>query len=67
MGKTMKLHPVTVMVGLLIFEHYFGIIGMILATPIISICKLLIEFTNERYHFMDVITHNNHEKTAIKE
>ncbi len=67
MGKTMKLHPVTVMVGLLIFEHYFGIIGMILATPIISICKLLIEFANERYHFMDVITHNNHEKTAIKE
>lgn len=67
MGKTMKLHPVTVMVGLLIFEYYFGIIGMILATPIISICKLLIEFIDERYHFMDVITNNNHEKTMIKE
>lgn len=67
MGKTMKLHPVTVMVGLLIFEYYFGIIGMILATPIISICKLLVEFADERYHFMDVITNNNHEKTMIKE
>ena len=67
MGKTMKLHPVTVMVGLLIFEHYFGIIGMIFATPIISICKLLIEFANEKYHFVEVITHNNHEKTEIKE
>ena len=29
----MKLHPVTIMIGLLVFEHFFGILGMILATP----------------------------------
>ena len=28
MGKTMKLHPVTIMIGLLIFGHFFGILGM---------------------------------------
>ena len=30
MGHAMKLHPVTIMLGLLIFGHFFGIIGMIL-------------------------------------
>ena len=28
MGKTMRLHPVTILIGLLIFEYFFGIIGM---------------------------------------
>lgn len=56
MGKTMKLHPVTVMIGLLIFQYYFGIIGMILATPIISILKLLFEFFDEKYHFVAKVT-----------
>lgn len=42
MGKTMKLHPVTIMLGLLIFQHFFGIIGMILATPLISGCKIIL-------------------------
>ena len=46
MGKTMKLHPVTIMIGLLLFEHFFGIIGMILATPIISVLKVLLDSTN---------------------
>ena len=34
MSKTTKLHPVTIMLGLLIFGHFFGIIGMVLSTPI---------------------------------
>lgn len=55
MGKTMKLHPVTIMIGLLLFGHYFGIIGMILATPIISTVKLLFQFFDEKYGFMDRI------------
>ena len=36
----MKLHPVTIMVGLLIFEHFFGILGMVLATPVIACLKV---------------------------
>ena len=35
----MKLHPVTIMLGLLIFQHFFGIIGMIVATPVIAAVK----------------------------
>ncbi len=56
MGKTMKLHPVTIMIGLLLFGHYFGIIGMILATPVISTAKLIFQFLDEKFGFMDRIT-----------
>ena len=48
MGHTMKLHPVTIMVSLLVFEHFFGIIGMILATPIVATLKVIITFINEK-------------------
>ena len=58
MGKTMKLHPVTIMIGLLIFAHFFGIIGMILATPIISILKTILQFLNEKFSIMERITDN---------
>jgi len=49
MSKAMKLHPVTILIGLLIFEHFFGIIGMIVATPIIATFKTLFLFFNEKY------------------
>lgn len=58
MGKTMKLHPVTIMLGLLLFGHFFGILGMILATPIISIFKTIFQFFNEKYSIMERITDN---------
>lgn len=53
MSKTMKLHPVTVMLGLLIFGHFFGILGMILATPTISCCKVIWKFFEEKFEIMD--------------
>ena len=48
MGHTMKLHPVTIMIGLLIFQHFFGIIGMIVATPVIAALKIILTFINEK-------------------
>ncbi len=49
MSKTMKLHPVTIMIGLLIFNNFFGIIGMILATPCIALLKVIWEFIRDKY------------------
>ena len=59
MSKTTKLHPVTIIVGLLIFEHFFGIIGMILATPCIALVKVVWRFFKEKYnlfHDNDMVT-----------
>ena len=50
MSKTTKLHPVTIIVGLLIFGHFFGIVGMLLSTPIISVGKVVIEFIDSKIH-----------------
>ena len=49
MSKTMKLHPVTIIIVLLVFEHFWGILGMILATPIIATIKVIFEYFNEKY------------------
>ncbi len=56
MGKTMKLHPVTIMIGLLVFGSFFGIIGMIIATPVISIIKTIVLFFDEKFSLKERIT-----------
>lgn len=55
MSKTMKLHPVTIMLGLLIFGHFFGILGMVLSTPVISCAKIIIMYFNEKYQLLNMI------------
>ena len=54
-GKATDIHPVTIVISLLIFEHFFGIIGMILATPIVGAIKIIFNFFNEKYSFIDKI------------
>lgn len=53
MSKSARLHPVTVIIGLLIFGHFFGIIGMAISTPVIGACKALFLFFDEKYHILD--------------
>ena len=53
MSKTMKLHPVTIMLGLLIFGYFFGIVGMILATPTIALCKVVYRFFAKKYNWFN--------------
>ena len=59
MGHTMKLHPVTIMLGLLIFQHFFGIIGMIVATPVIAAGKVIFTYIDEKINIIGKITGEN--------
>lgn len=52
MSKTTKLHPVTIMIGLLIFGHFWGIIGMFISTPIIASLKAIYVYLDDKYNFM---------------
>ncbi len=54
-GKATDIHPITIVIGLLVFQHYFGIVGMIVATPIIGAIKILFNFFNEKYEIIDKI------------
>lgn len=55
LSKTMKLHPVTIIIGLLIFGHFFGIIGMLLGTPIVSCLKVIFTFFDEKFKLLEKI------------
>lgn len=43
-GKSVKLHPVVVICGLLVFERLFGAIGMLISTPFIALAKIYINY-----------------------
>lgn len=53
MSKTTKLHPVTIMLGLLVFGHFFGILGMLLSTPIIAAFKTVFMFFDKKYDIIN--------------
>ena len=58
MGHTMQLHPVTIMLGLLIFQHFFGILGMVIATPCIACLKVILVFIMEHTGIMEYLKGN---------
>ncbi len=43
-GKSVKLHPVVVICGMLVFERLFGIIGMVIAMPVLALVKIFIKY-----------------------
>ena len=51
MSKKMNLSPITIIISLLIFEYMFGIIGMVIATPVVAILKIIYVFLDEKYDF----------------
>lgn len=62
MSKATNLHPVTIICGLLIFGHFFGIVGMILATPIMSIIKVIWYFILNKIALFKEIEEKNIEE-----
>ena len=53
MSKTVHLHPVTIMITLLIFGYFWGIVGMILSTPIVAGLKIILNAIDERYEILE--------------
>lgn len=56
MSKTTKLHPVTIMLGLLVFGYFWGILGMVVSTPIIAATKAIVVYLDEKY---DILSFND--------
>ena len=42
MSKSIKISPILIIVGLLVFGKFFGIFGMIMATPILAMLKVVL-------------------------
>jgi len=58
MSKKMNLSPITIIISLLIFEYLFGIIGMVIATPVVAILKIIYVFLDEKFDFFGFIDKN---------
>lgn len=41
-GRAVKVHPVLIMIGVLLFGHLFGILGMIMAVPVMGVGRLVL-------------------------
>ena len=54
MSKTTKLHPVTIILGLLVFGYFFGILGMVISTPVIAACKAIFLFFDDKYGILNM-------------
>ena len=52
MSRTMKLSPVTVIISLLIFGHFWGVTGMILSTPLVATLKSIFTFFNNKFNLI---------------
>ena len=66
MSKVTKLHPVTIIVGLLVFEHFFGIVGMIFATPVIACLKIIYTYFDNKFHFFAFLGNSDEEIEEVK-
>lgn len=51
-SKGLKLHPVTIIIALLVFGQFFGILGMVLAVPCIAVIKTIWTYFNDKYEFI---------------
>ena len=65
-GKKMDLHPVTIVISLLIFGYFFGIIGMIVATPIVAILKIIYIFLDAKFDFFGYTKNKSVKKEISK-
>lgn len=43
-AKSVNLHPVVVLAGLIVFELFFGVFGMIIAVPVLAVIKIILKY-----------------------
>ncbi len=53
LGGRLNLHPLWVLIGLVIGGNLFGILGIILAVPVIAVAKVLLNFLEDCYQQSD--------------
>lgn len=53
LGSSLNLHPLWVLVGLMIGGSLFGLLGIILAVPVIAVAKVVLNFLEDLYQQSD--------------
>ncbi|MEP7273170.1 MAG: AI-2E family transporter [Acidobacteriota bacterium] len=53
LGSSLNLHPVLVLLGLMVGGNLFGLLGIILAVPVIALGKVILHFVGKAYQESD--------------
>lgn len=53
LGESLELHPFIVIVGLILAHHLFGILGIIVAIPVLAISRVLLDLMTDLYRESD--------------
>ena len=48
MSKATKINPILIIASLLLFGKFFGIIGMVMATPVLALLKVIYEYISKK-------------------
>ncbi len=64
-AKSVDLHPVVVIGGLIVFQLLFGVIGMAIAVPVLAVVKILLEYKFS-IQFEDVFENDKQIKNSDK-
>ena len=56
MGWSLRLHPVTLLAGLIFFGMIWGLVGMFLATPILAVLRIWLERSTATSPIADALT-----------
>ncbi len=59
LGSRLNLHPLWVLMGIMIGGNLFGLLGIILAVPVIAVTKVLLGLLEELYRESDFYRHSN--------
>ena len=54
-------------IGLLVFQHFWGIIGMVFSTPILAIMKIVFNFIDHKLHIIDYDDADEEEEIEVLE
>lgn len=64
-AKSVNLHPVVVLAGLIVFELFFGIFGMIIAVPVLAVIKIILKYKFS-FNFEEIEKEAKKEQSAKK-
>ncbi|MBC7544813.1 MAG: AI-2E family transporter [Candidatus Sericytochromatia bacterium] len=63
MGHSVELHPAIILSSLYVAEHYFGVVGLLLAVPVAAAVRSIVRFGYDRY----LVVTNNQQDMALVE
>ena len=55
MSKSVKVHPVTSIISIVVFGYFFGIYGIIFAIPLVASIKEIYFYIKKKYSDYDLI------------